>query len=526
METKANYVLIGAFTLAVIAGGFLFVLWFSGASKTAEHKTYRIVFTGSVSGLTRGSSVLFNGLNVGAVTSIDFLEKDPSRVAAVIDIAGRTPIKTDTKARLESQGLTGVAAIALTGGEESAPPLEPGPEGGPPVINADRSDFQNLLENVQRLSAKADDVLEKADKLLKDNGPAISDTLKNVDTFSKALADNSSGVNAALSGVADLGQKIGPLANRLQVLSDDVDKLVKAVDVDKVHNVVGNIEAFSGALANNKGHIDSVLSDTAALAKKLNETAGQLDGALGDVRNLAKSIDPAKISSIVDHLQTLTATVDPEKIRDIVANADTFVANAGVFAETLAHNKDSIDGLLSNAAIVAKNLTGTSAKLDAALSDFSNLAKAVDAKKIGGIVDNVGKFTQTLDDNRGNVDHTLKDVSELAAKLDKSADRLDGLMASAQSFLGSPDTKGALAEVGDAARSVRQFADDLNQRTKELSVGLTHFTGSGLREYEALAVDARRTLGDLDRAIRAFERNPNQLIFGSKPALPEFHGGQ
>ena len=119
METKANYVLIGAFTLAVIAGAFLFVLWFSGASKTAEHKTYRIVFTGSVSGLSRGSAVLFNGLNVGAVTSIDFLEKDPSRVAALVDIAGRTPIKTDTKARLELQGLTGVAAIALTGGEEN-----------------------------------------------------------------------------------------------------------------------------------------------------------------------------------------------------------------------------------------------------------------------------------------------------------------------------------------------------------------------------------------------------------------------
>ena len=156
----------------------------------------------------------------------------------------------------------------------------------------------------------------------------------------------------------------------------------------------------------------------------------------------------------------------------------------------------------------------------------ATLTKAVDAKKIGGIVDNVGKFTQTLDDNRGNVDRTLKDVSELAAKLDNSADRLDGLMASAQSFLGSPDTKGALGEVGDAARSVRQFADDLNQRTKELSVGLTHFTGSGLREYEALAVDGRRTLGDLDRVIRSFERSPNQLIFGSKPALPEYHGGQ
>src|SRR5476649_967626 len=100
METKANYVLIGAFTLAVIVGAFMFVLWFSGASNTAEHKTYRIVFTGSVSGLSRGSTVLFNGLNVGAVTTIGILAKDPSKVAAFIDIAGGTPIKTDTKARL------------------------------------------------------------------------------------------------------------------------------------------------------------------------------------------------------------------------------------------------------------------------------------------------------------------------------------------------------------------------------------------------------------------------------------------
>jgi phospholipid/cholesterol/gamma-HCH transport system substrate-binding protein len=526
METKANYVLIGAFTLAVIAGGFLFVLWFSGASKNTEHKTFKIVFSGSVSGLTRGSTVLFNGLNVGAVTSIDFLENDPGKVAALIDISGRTPVKTDTKARLESQGLTGVAAIALTGGEESAPPLAPGPGGGPPVINADRSDFQNLLENVQRLSAKADGVLEKADKLLGDNSPAITETLKNIDTFSKALADNSSGVNAALSGVADLGQKIGPLANKLEGLSEDVDKLVKAVDADKVRSVVGNIEAFSGALAGNKDHINSLLADSANLARKLNDTAGQLDGALGDFRNLAKSIDGNKISNVVDRVQTLVAAIEADKIRDIVGNADTFVANANVFAETLAHNKGNIDGLLSSAAVVAKNLTGTTEKLDTALGEFSNLTKAVDSKKIGTIVDNVGKFTQTLDDNRGNVDKTLKDVSELAAKLDHSADRLDGLMVSLQSFLGSPDTKGALAEVGDAARSVRRFADDLNQRTKDISVGLTHFTGSGLREYEALAVDARRTLGDLDRAIQSFERNPNQLIFGSKPALPEFHGGQ
>ena len=146
METRANYVLIGVFTLAVIAGGFLFVLWFTGLGKNTQQKTYEILFTGSVSGLSRGSLVLFNGLRVGDVTSIDFVANDPSRVSALVTVSDRTPVKTDTKARLESQGLTGVAAIALTGGASDAPALVPGPDGKPPIINADRSDFQNLLE--------------------------------------------------------------------------------------------------------------------------------------------------------------------------------------------------------------------------------------------------------------------------------------------------------------------------------------------------------------------------------------------
>ena len=83
-----------------------------------------------------------------------------------------------------------------------------------------------------------------------------------------------------------------------------------------------------------------------------------------------------------------------------------------------------------------------------------------------------------------------------------------------------------MTEVGDAAKSVRVFADELTQRVKDIAPGLTRFSGSGLREYEALAIDARRTVGDVDRAVRAFQSNPNQLIFGSKPALPEYHGGQ
>ena len=80
--------------------------------------------------------------------------------------------------------------------------------------------------------------------------------------------------------------------------------------------------------------------------------------------------------------------------------------------------------------------------------------------------------------------------------------------------------------MSEAAQSVRKLADDVDARVKEISVGLSRFSNSGLREYEALAIEGRRTLDDIDRAVRSLERNPGQVIFGSKPSLPEYHGGQ
>ena len=123
METRANFVVIGAFTLAVIAGAFLFVLWMAGYGGASNLARYRIVFQGSVSGLARGGVVLFNGLRVGEVKSVDFLRNDPSRVAAEVEIDNGIPVRADTLVRLEMQGLTGASAIALTGGAPDAKPV-------------------------------------------------------------------------------------------------------------------------------------------------------------------------------------------------------------------------------------------------------------------------------------------------------------------------------------------------------------------------------------------------------------------
>jgi phospholipid/cholesterol/gamma-HCH transport system substrate-binding protein len=428
METRANFVAIGAFTLAVIAGAFLFVLWMAGYGGGSNITRYRIVFQGSVAGLARGGVVLFNGLRVGEVKSVDFLPNDPGRVAAEIEVDNRIPVRADTTARLEMQGLTGASAIALTGGAPDAAPVgaKPGEEA---TLIAEPSQIQNLLVNVQNISAKADSVLTRADKLMADSGPALTDTVKNIDTFSKALGDASSGLNGAVSGIGEIGKKIGPLAGRLEKLTDDADKLLGAVDAAKVRKSVDDLSGFAASLGAKDGPTQHALADAATLVKHLNET---------------------------------------------------------------------------------------STKLDAALADLDGMAKAFDAKKVGELMDGAASVGEALKENRGNLDSTLKNAAELTAKLNQSASKIDGLMTSLQGFVGDPNVKGPIGQFGDAAKSIKVLADDIDVRIRQLSTGLVKFSGSGLKEYEDMAVDARKTLGDIDTLIRSIEKNPTQLIFGSK----------
>ena len=108
METKANYVLIGAFTLVVAAFLLLFGLWAAKFSSERDWREYRVVFTEPVTGLTEGSSVQYNGIAIGTVETLDLDPKDPRRVIAKLKVKAGTPVKVDTRAKLSITGLTGV----------------------------------------------------------------------------------------------------------------------------------------------------------------------------------------------------------------------------------------------------------------------------------------------------------------------------------------------------------------------------------------------------------------------------------
>lgn len=243
METRANFALIGAFTIAVVFSAFGFVFWFSGPSQTAQYRTVELVFPGSVAGLSRGSDVRFNGLKVGEVTQLAISDQDPSRVDVLINIDRKTPVKTNTKARLEQTGFTGISVVSLTGGTPGAPDLQTQPGEAYPRIQAERSEIQNLLENIQQLATRATNVLEKVDKVLEANSETIAETLKNAEKFTKSLADKSGEIDSFIKDLAEIGQSLKPLPGR-------VDKLLAAVDPKKINGIANDIASASANIKN------------------------------------------------------------------------------------------------------------------------------------------------------------------------------------------------------------------------------------------------------------------------------------
>jgi phospholipid/cholesterol/gamma-HCH transport system substrate-binding protein len=293
METRANHAIIGAFTLAVIAAAFAFVYWFNGTSKSAGHAYYAIVFPGSVSGLTRGSTVLFNGLRVGEVAKLELAPDNPSNVMVSIDIDARTPMRKDTLARLEYSGITGVASIALTGGSATSERLPSGQNGNVPVIQGDRSDFANLINTGTRIAARADDVLDKLNRAVDENSGSLSNTLKNAEKFSKALADNADGVSEFLTAMSDAGRAIKPLAAKLEILTQDADGLVKAVDPEKVKIIVAQVTEISTKLNAVAGKLDTTFTNlNGFLATDDNKgMVGEISEAAKSIKRLADNLD-------------------------------------------------------------------------------------------------------------------------------------------------------------------------------------------------------------------------------------------
>jgi phospholipid/cholesterol/gamma-HCH transport system substrate-binding protein len=275
METRANYILIGCFTLAVILGAFGFVYWFHHVGGTGERVTYNVVFQGPIGGLRSGASVTFNGIRVGEVTALSLDPKDPKNSVATISIDATTPVRADTEVTLDSQGLTGISVLALRGGSSSAGPLTT-KLGDVPLLTAGSSASQDMM-------AAARDVARRIDAVLAENQQSLKTSLKNIETFTDMLAKKS----------------------------------------DSLSKSVGNIEAFTDSLAKNSEKVDRILvSVDGLLAEK-----GDVPEAVRAFKTLAENLDKRLEGLIVDGRRTL-GTVD-RAVRNFDENPSRIIFGGG-----------------------------------------------------------------------------------------------------------------------------------------------------------------------------------------------------
>lgn len=196
METRARYLAIGLFTLAVIAAGFAFVFWLYSGGGFRDRTSYQIRFDGPVAGLLEGSAVLFNGIRVGEVTGLALTPDDPKEVMATVAIDPATPVRADTEIGMDFQGLTGSPVIALTGGSAAAPVVSTQDGSVPTLVAAPNSG--------RSMTQAAREALLKLDGILADNAEPLHDVIGNLKTFSEALARNSDKIDSVVAGIARL----------------------------------------------------------------------------------------------------------------------------------------------------------------------------------------------------------------------------------------------------------------------------------------------------------------------------------
>jgi len=188
MEREANYTAVGAFVLLIVTMAALFVYWYAASGDARDYRRYEIYFEGSVSGLNRGSTVRYLGVEVGRVVAIRIDKRAADRVQVIADIDSQTPISGKTLASLSLQGVTGLLYIDLLANGDASRRQESVPSEQYPVIDSVQSNFDRLLASLPDLVGRATEVVDRASRVLSDdNIMAFSKTMQNIEKSSATL---------------------------------------------------------------------------------------------------------------------------------------------------------------------------------------------------------------------------------------------------------------------------------------------------------------------------------------------------
>src|SRR3954454_1214535 len=218
--------MVGAVTVALLAGVLLFIVWLAGLSNKST-KCYDIYFAQAVGGLNKGSNVTFSGVPVGQVKKISLLPNRPEFVWVRIEVDDQTPVLQGTSAQIHGVGFTGVSEIQLAGAERGRPPIEQlGPQGCP-VVPATSGGISALLNSAPELIDRIQRLTERLTELLSDkNQNAVSDILENIDATTAELRKHSPELGETIGEIKIASHNAGIAANNIAALSNNANRLV------------------------------------------------------------------------------------------------------------------------------------------------------------------------------------------------------------------------------------------------------------------------------------------------------------
>jgi phospholipid/cholesterol/gamma-HCH transport system substrate-binding protein len=269
METKANYVAVGAFVLACVLGAVVALLWLAGAQYSEEYVYYKTDFEGPVTGLGNGTAVRFNGIDVGHISKLNFDPDDPKKVIVTLQVDPALQLHADSVATIASEGLTGGSYVEIDGGSKTAPILKPKFWGDYPTLKSKQSTLQELEQSLPQLMAKINKIGDRLNLVLSDqNLQSIAGTLSNLRDVTGALNRHSGDIEKILTNVSsasgslntDLGDLHSVLSDadgtvhRLDRLSDDADAAVNGAQltqlVAQMRGLVKSVTHLSDQLEN------------------------------------------------------------------------------------------------------------------------------------------------------------------------------------------------------------------------------------------------------------------------------------
>jgi len=280
MEHRVSYTVIGAFV--IILAGLLVagLLWLAAGGATTSHNTYLLYLKSGAAALNRDSPVLYHGVPVGRVASVELDPQNPTQARVSLAIREDVPIKQDTRAAVDTRGVTGSGYVNLTGGAPSSPKLTATSGQRHPVIRAKEGGAASLTSAAQKVAQRIMKISARLDKVLSDkNIKAISDSLQNIRDVTASLKARSKQLDSVLANLNGTLVSARKASGKLPAL------------MDQVHATVARVQTVVTKIGKATDGVDRTASSVRQLTPQAAELLQQLSRASQSLNTLLQELD-------------------------------------------------------------------------------------------------------------------------------------------------------------------------------------------------------------------------------------------